>query len=238
MRILKRVKRLFRGSPYANVVATLALIAALGGTAYAATALPKNSVGTKQIQKEAVTGPKIAKGAVTSKQVKTESLKANDFAKGQIPPGPEGKQGPAGKEGPEGKEGPAGKEGPEGKQGEEGPQGEPGTAKAAALVNATPPNEFAPILEGPHPGFVSVALGKETTTKQFYCLKPEPGIAVHGVPSVATLSLENAFFAEEPGIGTFPNAEGIFECEPEDLVVATPDIDESPGGISFSVVVP
>ncbi len=100
MRILERVKRLFGGSPYANVTATLALVAALGGTAYAATALPNNSVGTKQIKKEAVTGPKIAAGAVTSKQVKTESLKASDFAKGQIPPGPEGKQGPEGSQTP------------------------------------------------------------------------------------------------------------------------------------------
>jgi hypothetical protein len=31
---------------YANVVATLALFVALGGSAYAATQLPKNSVGT------------------------------------------------------------------------------------------------------------------------------------------------------------------------------------------------
>ena len=40
---------------YANVVSTLALVVALGGGAYAAVELPKNSVGTKQIKKKAVT---------------------------------------------------------------------------------------------------------------------------------------------------------------------------------------
>ncbi|HWA54936.1 MAG TPA: hypothetical protein VG816_12260 [Solirubrobacterales bacterium] len=50
---------------YANVVATIALFAALGGVSYAATALPKNSVGTDQIQAEAIRTGKIADDAVT-----------------------------------------------------------------------------------------------------------------------------------------------------------------------------
>jgi hypothetical protein len=52
---------------YANVVATLALFAALaGGTAFAASkVLPKNSVGTKQLKNTAVTTPKIKNGAIT-----------------------------------------------------------------------------------------------------------------------------------------------------------------------------
>lgn len=51
---------------YANVVATIALFAALGGVSYAATALPKNSVGTDQIQAEAVRTGKVADDAVTA----------------------------------------------------------------------------------------------------------------------------------------------------------------------------
>jgi hypothetical protein len=39
---------------YANLTATVALSVALGGSAYAATQLPKNSVGTKQLKKAAV----------------------------------------------------------------------------------------------------------------------------------------------------------------------------------------
>ncbi|MET0559057.1 MAG: hypothetical protein ABW065_10360 [Solirubrobacterales bacterium] len=50
---------------YANVVATIALFAALGGVSYAATALPKNSVGASQIQAEAIRTGKIADDAVT-----------------------------------------------------------------------------------------------------------------------------------------------------------------------------
>lgn len=51
---------------YANVVATIALFAALGGVSYAAATLPKNSVGVGQIQAEAVRTGKIADGAVNS----------------------------------------------------------------------------------------------------------------------------------------------------------------------------
>jgi hypothetical protein len=44
---------------YSNVVATLALFIALGGISYAATQLPNNSVGTRQIKNKAVTKAKI-----------------------------------------------------------------------------------------------------------------------------------------------------------------------------------
>ena len=49
---------------YANVIATLALFLALGGGAYAAIQLPKNSVGAKQIKSGAVTPAKISPAAV------------------------------------------------------------------------------------------------------------------------------------------------------------------------------
>ncbi len=51
---------------YANVVASIALFAALGGVSYAATALPKGSVGVDQIQAEAVRTGKVADDAVTA----------------------------------------------------------------------------------------------------------------------------------------------------------------------------
>ena len=51
---------------YANVVSSLALFASLGGVSYAATTLPKGSVGPKQIRAEAVRNGKIADGAVTA----------------------------------------------------------------------------------------------------------------------------------------------------------------------------
>jgi hypothetical protein len=84
MRWLRR----FRPSP-AMVVASLALLIALGGTSYAAVqALPRNSV--------------------TTVQVKDRSLLARDFRGGQLPRGPAGPQGPAGPAGPQGPAGPAG----------------------------------------------------------------------------------------------------------------------------------
>ena len=74
-----------RPSP-AMVVACVALAVALGGTSYAAVALPKNSVGTKQLKP----------GAVTSAKIRDFSLRVWDFKRGQLPHGPAGPPGPAG----------------------------------------------------------------------------------------------------------------------------------------------
>jgi hypothetical protein len=68
---------------YGNVVATLALFLALGGTSVAAIQLGKNSVKAKQI----------APSAVGSSEVKDRSLKSKDFGRGVLLRGP---QGPAG----------------------------------------------------------------------------------------------------------------------------------------------
>jgi hypothetical protein len=67
------MKSLFarRPSP-ALIVAIVALVCALTGTAWAA--LGKNSVGSKQLKKNAVTSAKIKKEAVTANKVKKHSL--------------------------------------------------------------------------------------------------------------------------------------------------------------------
>jgi hypothetical protein len=93
------MKRIFGNGRYANVTATMALVVALGGTSYAAVALPKNSVSSKQIKKGAVKNVDLAKNAVTASKVKNGSLLAADFKAGQIPAGAKGDkgdQGPAG----------------------------------------------------------------------------------------------------------------------------------------------
>ncbi|MFN8215967.1 MAG: hypothetical protein U0R71_05165 [Solirubrobacterales bacterium] len=59
---------------YANVVATLALFLALGGAAYAAATLPKNSVGRAQLKPGAVTSSKVKNGSLTGADVKAGSL--------------------------------------------------------------------------------------------------------------------------------------------------------------------
>jgi hypothetical protein len=47
---------------------------ALGGTAYAAFRLPKNSVGTKQLKNGAVTTKKLARGAVTAAKLNVKGV--------------------------------------------------------------------------------------------------------------------------------------------------------------------
>ena len=69
----------------ALVVAGLALVVALGGTTYAATALPKNSVGAKQLKSGSVSTVKLARGSVTSRQIKDHTIVAADIAKSAIP---------------------------------------------------------------------------------------------------------------------------------------------------------
>jgi hypothetical protein len=110
---------------YANVVATVALFLALaGGTAYAASHLGRNSVGTAQLKKGAVTGAKVRPG----------SLRAADFAAGQIPAGPAGPQGTAGARGPEGRQGP---------KGDAGEPGPPGVGTGTLAQGRTETGNFA-----------------------------------------------------------------------------------------------
>lgn len=91
---------------YANVIATLALFLALGGTSYAVTALPKNSVGTQQLKKNAVTGVKVKDG----------SLSSADFVAGTLLKGDTGATGAAGATGATGPQGETGVAGPAGAQ--------------------------------------------------------------------------------------------------------------------------
>ena len=72
----------------AMVVAVIALIAALSGSAYAALRVPQNSVGTRQLKAKAVTSGKIAEGAITATKVEEGSLTGADInmaALGKVP---------------------------------------------------------------------------------------------------------------------------------------------------------
>jgi hypothetical protein len=68
------LKRVRRPSP-ATVISLIALFVALGGTGYAATQLPRNSVKARQI----------APGAVRSSEVKDGTLLRKDFKAGELP---------------------------------------------------------------------------------------------------------------------------------------------------------
>lgn len=100
---------------YANVIATIALFAALGGGAYAATQLPKNSVGAAQLKKSAVTPAKLSPAA---KRALSKP----------------GRVGAAGARGPEGPRGDSGPRGDTGSKGETGAKGDTGTAGPGATI--------------------------------------------------------------------------------------------------------
>jgi hypothetical protein len=77
---------------YANVVATLALFAALGGGAWAAFTLPAGSVGTRQLKNRAVTPAKLAPTTVRRLRGKRGPAGPSDIfvqgvADGPIPEG-------------------------------------------------------------------------------------------------------------------------------------------------------
>lgn len=80
------------------VISLIALFVALGGASYAAVKIPKNSVGTSQLKKN----------AVNSSKVRDRSLLAEDFKAGQLPRGEQGPRGETGARGETGSTGPAG----------------------------------------------------------------------------------------------------------------------------------
>ena len=100
---------------YANVMATIAVFVALGGSSVAAVSMHANSVGSGAIKNDSVRSRDVKDGAlrgddiknksikgrdlvansITSRTVKDHSLKALDFKAGQLPVGPRGPAGGA-----------------------------------------------------------------------------------------------------------------------------------------------
>src|ERR1044072_4313803 len=97
----------------------IAVFIAATGTAYAG-AVPRNSVGTKQ--------------------VRNGSLLGKDFKEGVLPRSLSGVEGPRGPEGPEG---PAGPEGPQGPRGPSGSMGDAGGDLAGTYPNPRSANDAA-----------------------------------------------------------------------------------------------
>jgi hypothetical protein len=135
------MRRLRAHLSYANVVATICLFLLLGGgAAVAATQLGRNTVGTQQLKK----------AAVTSLKVKNHSLQANDFRAGQLPAGPTGAAGPQGARGAKGATGGKGATGPRGETGPAGATGianlklveKVGTAGATPVLAACPTGQL------------------------------------------------------------------------------------------------
>ena len=84
-----------------NAVAWVALFVALGGVSYAAVRIPANSVGTRQLKKN----------AVTNSRVKAHSLTSRVFKRGTLLRGATGATGAQGLKGNTGSTGPTGPSG-------------------------------------------------------------------------------------------------------------------------------
>lgn len=88
---------------YANVMATLAVFIALGGSAWA---LKANSVGPRELQRNAVRARHVKKRQIRTRHIKDGAVTRSKLADGlRGEPGP---RGPAGQTGPRGPEGPKG----------------------------------------------------------------------------------------------------------------------------------
>lgn len=144
---------------YANVMVTVLAFIVLGGAAYAASSLPKNSVGSRQIKEGGVKNSDIANNAVTSPKVADGSLLSSDFAAGQLPAGPKGATGATGAT---------------------GDTGAPGSARAFAAINAA-----GAVVAGHSSNITSANVTRPATG--VYCFDLT-GIGITGANSAATAS--------------------------------------------------
>jgi hypothetical protein len=72
--------RLYSHVSYANVMATAAVFIALGGSAYAVSQLPRNSVGPAQIKRGGVGASDLRTGAVSSRSIRDRSVTLRDIS--------------------------------------------------------------------------------------------------------------------------------------------------------------
>lgn len=131
-----RVPKLFEHLTYANVMSTVALFLVLGGVGYAAISLPRNSVGPRQIRKN----------AVSSSKVKNKSLTVSDFSRST-------RTKLTGARGPTGSQGAPGLQGTPGTPGGTGATGPTGPAGATLIDSPVPPGKtIKGVWGGEYPG--------------------------------------------------------------------------------------
>ena len=119
----------------ALVISIVALFVAMGGTGYAASQIPRASVGAAQLKKNAVSSPKVKNGSLALNDFKVaEHAKLRGSAGARGAAGARGSQGLGGIRGLSGLEG---DEGAEGSDGGQGIQGIPGPTGVEQVVVRT-----------------------------------------------------------------------------------------------------
>jgi hypothetical protein len=78
------LKRIRSRITYANVMATVAVFLIVTGIGFAVAALPKKSVGKRQLKNSAVTTKKIKKNAVVASKIKTGAVGRSEIASGAV----------------------------------------------------------------------------------------------------------------------------------------------------------
>ena len=201
-------------------IGLLALFVALGGTSYAATQLPDNSVGTRQIRASAVTEAKLS--------ASLRRLLATKVA------GPRGATGPAGSAG---------------SPGSPGAPGAVTSARAYGYITP-PPCAFAPpaspgtpLCQGPAGSQYAVNASFDAPDADAgagtYCIRPGSNID----PSTAVVVVSTMTVTGEPGIAQWDQSAA--QCPTGDLEVQTSLIADGSSGpylmphdYSFSFVIP
>ena len=102
------LRTIFNNGRYANITATLALLVALSGSAYAAVAvtgrdirngtirgvdMAKGTITSSKLRDRTVRGIDVANNTITSGKIRDASLLIRDFKAGQLPAGPTGPPG-------------------------------------------------------------------------------------------------------------------------------------------------
>ncbi len=155
---------------YPNVMATIALFIALGGSSYAAVSLERNAVKSRHIAPNAVTSPKVKDGALLRK----------DFKAGQVPAGRPGDRGP------QGAKGDPGAQGPPGAQGAQGLQGVPGSPSDERVTAYAEVNADGTVRSSGSLGIATANVRKPPATVGVYCFTGLPAGTVNVAATVTS----------------------------------------------------
>ena len=134
-----------------TIIASIALFAALSGTAVAGglitgAQIKNNTVSGLDLTNGTVKSIDVGNNSLTSLDIRNHSLRAIDFAPGVLEPGPgvAGSAGSAGAQGPAGLQGAPGPAGSQGPAGPAGPQGAPGLSGVEIVTADTPSDSSSP----------------------------------------------------------------------------------------------